>query len=160
MSPSKVSPADFQVLKVVGQGAFGKVRAQRHSRLRLTHTCEQGLPMRSSQWRPSLIRGTKGLNCGIVLWLQVFQVRKRDTGRIYAMKVMRKVGRVFKQALSMLKCVQPPCHYRCCAPQWLGDAQCLCVRHAHMLSPSSPVKAPAHMVCSQQGCQHVWNAMF
>ena len=25
MSPSKVSPADFQVLKVVGQGAFGKV---------------------------------------------------------------------------------------------------------------------------------------
>mmetsp|Transcript_17961 Transcript_17961/g.54072 ORF Transcript_17961/g.54072 Transcript_17961/m.54072 type:complete len:422 (+) Transcript_17961:776-2041(+) len=44
LSPSKVSPADFEVLKVVGQGAFGKV----------------------------------------------FQVRKRDTGRIYAMKVMRK----------------------------------------------------------------------
>jgi hypothetical protein len=28
MSPSKVSPADFQVLKVVGQGAFGKVGTQ------------------------------------------------------------------------------------------------------------------------------------
>ena len=43
----RVSPADFEVLKVVGQGAFGKV----------------------------------------------FQVRKRDGGRIYAMKVMRKVSR-------------------------------------------------------------------
>lgn len=27
LSPSKVSPADFEVLKVVGQGAFGKVCA-------------------------------------------------------------------------------------------------------------------------------------
>lgn len=44
MSPSRVSPGDFQVMKVVGQGAFGKV----------------------------------------------FQVRKKDTGRVYAMKVMRK----------------------------------------------------------------------
>jgi hypothetical protein len=35
MSPSKVSPADFQVLKVVGQGAFGKVGSRNWTGRRL-----------------------------------------------------------------------------------------------------------------------------
>lgn len=40
---------------------------------------------------------------------QVFQVRKRDTGRIYAMKVMRKVSQIIQSACSRAckACMQP-----------------------------------------------------
>lgn len=43
--------------------------------------------------------------------MQVFQVRKRDTGRIYAMKVMRKV-RLPAPPIAVPKQLQPPSNPR------------------------------------------------
>lgn len=109
MSPSKVSPADFQVLKVVGQGAFGKVivccrKSPRELQLDQMHfQVASSICNRAFGGRRTFTHAVQHLRCARILdhsqasgpcacCLQVFQVRKRDTGRIYAMKVMRKVS--------------------------------------------------------------------
>ena len=57
---AKLGPSDFEILAVIGQGAFGKVPCHHPKRSRPCHP------------------------------LQVFQVKKKDSGQIYAMKVMKK----------------------------------------------------------------------
>jgi p70 ribosomal S6 kinase len=73
--PRKLGPSDFTILSLVGQGAFGKVRAPRP---------------------PAL--GAAPEKCA-----QVFQVQKRDDGRVLAMKVMRKAHVVEKNQAEYMR---------------------------------------------------------
>ena len=74
--PRKLGPSDFTILSLVGQGAFGKVRAPR---------------------RPPAL-GAAPEKCA-----QVFQVQKRDDGRVLAMKVMRKAHVVEKNQAEYMR---------------------------------------------------------
>jgi hypothetical protein len=84
----KLGPQDFEILRVVGQGAFGKVCCTGGDvcvcvcvvvgwggTIARQHTQQAAAPT-----RPRAAHDTP----------QVFQVRARATGKVYAMKVMRK----------------------------------------------------------------------
>ena len=69
---SGISTADFEFLKVVGDGYYGKVRS------------------RSTLPRRSLLDGTNLRLVTTLRYRQVFAVRHRDSREIYAMKAIKK----------------------------------------------------------------------
>jgi serine/threonine protein kinase len=72
----QVSLSDFEILHLVGEGSFGKVPHLSASSFPL-HLPVAGRLIHSSHYL--YVHST-----------QVFQVRKKDTGQVYAMKVLKK----------------------------------------------------------------------
>lgn len=116
VSPGKMGPTNFELLRVVGQGAFGKVLPCSFSQRseEVTQLCAAAhwhFHMPSAvlifqlimlcctinfSWRVESLSDPKQeflqdqIPRSVHAAVQVFQVRKKDTGQIYAMKVMRK----------------------------------------------------------------------
>ena len=107
----RLTPDDFEILSLVGQGAFGKARSLRTPRPAAAHAS--------------------------LLSRQVFSVKKRSNGRVFAMKVMRKAHVVEKnQARARLASRRLPIPHS--PPPAPGRV------HAHRAGGADPSGAPVH----------------
>lgn len=101
-SNKKIGPADFHLLCVVGQGSFGKVELRMiictnrtfGFSIGVLHISPKpaGLEGDMSTGKENEVTTSRNscVTCVHTPFMKVFQVRKKDTGQIYAMKVMRK----------------------------------------------------------------------
>ena len=82
VSSVAVGEDDFELLRVLGRGTYGKVvqvrtRAREREREGESTVCE-------------VCSLELGMSCSARTLLSLSQARKRDSGRLYAMKIMRK----------------------------------------------------------------------
>ncbi len=99
---------DFELLRVVGQGAFGKVSSHQWADAACGRT--------EALLKPHVLPLTLPLPFLLVTWrAQVFQVRHRRSQTIYAMKVMKKAhilereyGNYIKSERDLLTAVSHP----------------------------------------------------
>ncbi|ETE61460.1 Ribosomal protein S6 kinase beta-1 [Ophiophagus hannah] len=79
--PEKIRPECFELLRVLGKGGYGKT---------------DSLYLQLAEWcKPGLMGKLACALCGLLSFIQVFQVRKvtgANTGKIFAMKVLKKTG--------------------------------------------------------------------
>lgn len=82
----RVTAADFQLLKVIGKGSFGKVCFVVFFFLGFIFEFYNCFPFLKIKLKTNLLFNPP---------IQVMQVRKKDTGRIYAMKVKTLSEKIF-----------------------------------------------------------------
>jgi hypothetical protein len=78
LETSKVGLEDFTLLKLIGQGGYGKVQFARRPLC-----CQRRPRSLASPSHACVVVGAR-------VYVQVYQVQKKDTEHVYAMKVLRK----------------------------------------------------------------------